>query len=373
MNTWPSTASCDTEKRTSCEEAFSSAPFDGAETHPLISVVIPAYNAAAFLEETLASVLRQSYQYLECLVVDDGSMDATSSIARHASTADDRVRLIRQDNKGVSSARNTGLAAATGQYVLFLDSDDLMTPYALETLLSVLAQHSEAVAAAGLIEYVDTSGTETATPGIMETWGKCAVIVKGRRLLASELRHGQPIPFAAMTTRPLLTIPGAVLCRRSAAVRCGGFDPSLSHAEDWDFAVQLALQGPVIHTDSVVLHYRQWPGQATALATRFHATRQNARVRAKALRLCRVRCDLALPVASGHVAFYLSLCRHSLVEARQCAESRQIERGGGIVLRSIGQAIYAFAFLVLGLYHLARGLLESRLDPQASGRRWEQE
>ena len=94
-------------------------------TQPLISVIIPNYNGAATLDETLTSVRGQSYANLEIILVDDGSRDDSVVRARRHADADPRVRIIRQDNAGVAAARNTGWRAAVGDIVAFVDSDDL--------------------------------------------------------------------------------------------------------------------------------------------------------------------------------------------------------------------------------------------------------
>src|SRR5215218_2770225 len=90
----------------------------------LVSVVIPCYNQAHFLDEAIESVLSQSYTNFEVIVVDDGSEDETARVASGYALEDPRVCLIRQQNRGLAGARNRGLAEARGEYVVFLDSDD---------------------------------------------------------------------------------------------------------------------------------------------------------------------------------------------------------------------------------------------------------
>lgn len=93
---------------------------------PLVSVIIPAYNRARFLPETLNSALSQSISDIECIVVDDGSTDGTHEIAAEFCARDSRVRYLRQENRGPSAARNYGLSEARGKFIQFLDSDDLI-------------------------------------------------------------------------------------------------------------------------------------------------------------------------------------------------------------------------------------------------------
>lgn len=102
----------------------------------LISVIVPAYNAAPFIAETIRSVLAQSYVDVEVIVVDDGSIDETANIAR--SLSDERLQVVSQPNAGVAAARNKGLDLARGAYITFLDADDSMEPTNLEEKLGAL-------------------------------------------------------------------------------------------------------------------------------------------------------------------------------------------------------------------------------------------
>src|SRR6266481_2960226 len=116
---------------------------------PLTSVVIPAYNAELFLERTLRSALRQTHSNLEVIVVDDGSTDKTRVIAEAAAAIDDRVRIISVPNGGVAKSRNIGIAEANGEFVAFLDADDLWHPAKFELQpaaisLKILAFHHAA-------------------------------------------------------------------------------------------------------------------------------------------------------------------------------------------------------------------------------------
>lgn len=105
-----------------------------AETSPLISVVIPAYNAGVYLSDTLQSVLGQDFRDVEVVVVDDGSTDNTRQVVEQFQQTDSRVRYYYQKNSGVSVARNTGIENARGTFVAFLDSDDTYEPAFLQTM-----------------------------------------------------------------------------------------------------------------------------------------------------------------------------------------------------------------------------------------------
>lgn len=100
----------------------------------MISIVVPAYNAAGVIGRCIDTVLRQTYPDFELLIIDDGSTDETAEIVAAKAAQDARIHLIRQENAGVSSARNTGIAAASGELLCFIDSDDTVSANYLETL-----------------------------------------------------------------------------------------------------------------------------------------------------------------------------------------------------------------------------------------------
>ena len=95
------------------------------EIQPLVSVIMPAYNSEKYLGKSIESALAQAYEKFELIIVDDGSKDGTKSIVEQYAKNDIRIKLLEQANQGVSAARNKGLDTATGEYVAFLDSDDL--------------------------------------------------------------------------------------------------------------------------------------------------------------------------------------------------------------------------------------------------------
>ena len=105
---------------------------------PLISVVIPVYNVEKYLKECVDSVLRQTYQSYEIILVDDGSTDRSGKICDRYTDIDSRIQVVHQVNGGLSAARNTGMDHATGEYIYFLDSDDYIEDYALESLMDCI-------------------------------------------------------------------------------------------------------------------------------------------------------------------------------------------------------------------------------------------
>ena len=111
---------------------------------PLVSIIIPCYNQAEYLSETLDSVLAQSYPNWEGVIVNDGSTDKTDEVAGCYCKKDPRFKYVKQENKGLSSARNTGIARSSGEYILPLDSDDIIAPTYLEKIVSYFLSSPEA-------------------------------------------------------------------------------------------------------------------------------------------------------------------------------------------------------------------------------------
>ena len=105
-------------------------------TKALVSIIIPVYNASKYLSDCLDSVLSQSYSQLEVILIDDGSRDDSLSLCRQYAARDERVFVIHQKNGGPGAARNAGLEQATGEYLLFFDSDDLVLPNAIQTMVT---------------------------------------------------------------------------------------------------------------------------------------------------------------------------------------------------------------------------------------------
>lgn len=118
---------------------------------PLISVLIPAYNAEKYIKDTLLSVVDQSWRNIEIIVLDDGSIDGTGDIVR--SFGDERIRYIRQDNGGVGKARNRLLSLASGALVLFVDADDILSPSFIETLYREKERAGASIAASAVIPF----------------------------------------------------------------------------------------------------------------------------------------------------------------------------------------------------------------------------
>lgn len=187
-----------------------------------IGIVIPARNAAPWIAEAIVSVLAQRYRDWILVVVDDGSTDATAELV--SCFTDPRIRLIRQNNAGVSAARNRGCAALEADAVLFLDADDWLGEDALARLAEALAAHPDAVASCGTCGFVP----EDAVFGDPPT-----------RLLCPP--SGDILD--RLLERNLFANGGHVLVRAGIARAAGGFRLGLAYGEDWEFFIRIALRG----------------------------------------------------------------------------------------------------------------------------------
>jgi glycosyltransferase involved in cell wall biosynthesis len=201
-----------------------------SELAPLVSVVIPCYNSARYLAETIESVLAQTYARVEVIVIDDGSTDATHKIAQSYP-----VRYVYQTNRGISAARNTGVAHSRGEYIQFLDHDDRLLPNAIEVGVRFLEKQPECAMAVGEHRYIQADGTEI---------GCSSKHTLGRDHYQELLKHN------------FIETPCSVLHRRSALELTGLFDEKVQGAEDYELYLRTARQSPVITHDVPVAEYR---------------------------------------------------------------------------------------------------------------------
>ena len=129
-------------------------------TEPVVSIVMPCYQNGATLEKTVRSVQAQTVGNWELIAVNDGSSDDTGARLRELADGEPRLRVLEQENGGVSRARNAGLAASRGQWVFFVDADDLLTPDALAVLLALADEETDVVCGAYIMRYIDEGGRE---------------------------------------------------------------------------------------------------------------------------------------------------------------------------------------------------------------------
>jgi glycosyltransferase involved in cell wall biosynthesis len=206
---------------------------------PAVSVVVPLYNKAAYVQLAVESVLAQSFGDLELIVVDDGSTDAGGEIV--ANMQDARVHLIRQANAGVAAARNTGIRAARGRWVAFLDADDTWRLDKLARQLAALGRAPDVVWAAGAFATTARDRTRR-PPDTPDAWFAAADVLKDGLLI---LGAGW------------MLWTGTVMVRRDVLAQLGGFDPILKVGEDVYLWVRLAVQHPrLIYVRTPIAEYR---------------------------------------------------------------------------------------------------------------------
>jgi len=188
----------------------------------MISIVIPTYNRADRLREAIQSVVDQTFSDWELIIVDDGSTDSTEKVV--GSFDDDRIYCFRQENKGVSAARNLGILAARGDLVAFLDSDDRWEPKKLEVQKSFFDSHPDA----------HICQTE-------EIWIRNGVRVNPKK------KHAKPSGWIFKECIPLCCVsPSAVMIRREVFDKVGLFDDSLLSCEDYDLWLRASLYYEIV-------------------------------------------------------------------------------------------------------------------------------
>lgn len=189
--------------------------------HYFISVIIPNYNYSHYLNETVQSVLSQNYSDLECIIVDDGSTDNSREVILELEKKDKRVRSVFKKNGGLSSARNAGIKVAKGDYIAFLDADDLWKPEKLQNQIVCLQKNKDS-------NFVFSNYTGFYPDGRKE-----------------DFKHefGNPDFFDFIRQNPVAGSASSVLIAKTIINKTGYFDESLKSTEDHDYWFRCLLQG----------------------------------------------------------------------------------------------------------------------------------
>lgn len=211
-----------------------------------VSVVIPSYNHGRYLPQAIDSALAQTLPPAEIIVVDDGSSDDTPTVTALYGPP---VHLIQQNNRGLSAARNTGIQAATGEYVAFLDADDLWLPEFLVTLVPLLDADPALGAAHGGCRFIDAAGSPLpqTTTRVVPPSQVHDVLIDGDFFPAH-----------------------AVLARRACLDRVGLFDETLRANEDWDMWLRFSNVYPMAGTPQIIALYRMHGDNMSANLMRMH-------------------------------------------------------------------------------------------------------
>lgn len=208
---------------------------------PKISVVVPTYNAEETILETVDSVLKQTLTDFELIIINDGSTDKTLETLNKVQ--DHRLKVETFENAGVIESRNRGIRLAQGEYISFLDSDDVWKPSKLSEQLQALENHPEAAVAYSWVDYIDVN--------------------------SNFIHHGwhpehQGDVYNEMFQYCFIENGSNILVRREAIATIGEFDPAAAHAEDWDFYLRLAEKFQFACVPQVHILYRTVPNSRSS-------------------------------------------------------------------------------------------------------------
>ncbi|HMR98091.1 MAG TPA: glycosyltransferase [Anaerolineales bacterium] len=214
------------------------------ETFPLVSIIIPNYNHAQYIEDAIHSVLRQTYRNVEIIVVDDGSRDNSREVI---GAFGDTVRAIFQQNQGLSAARNTGITASRGEFIGVLDADDMYEPDFVETLVTALQSQSDADGIYCGYRFVDHVNQPLPQ-------------IEAREIAPEKL-------YWALVDGNFL-VPESMFVRKRCYDAVGLFDTSLRALEDLDMWLRITSRFKVIHTTKILTRHRILPGSMSTDPTR---------------------------------------------------------------------------------------------------------
>lgn len=239
-----------------------------APESPQVSVIVPCWNAARTLPETLASVHAQRFSAWECVIVDDGSPDDCAAIAQSWSARDARFRLVRQPNGGLSAARNRGIHEARGEWLLFLDSDDLIEPAKIASHLARAARSPAMIVYGGCVYFPDgrpdqlTAGRDGSD---LDAMPRCSG--SGEKILS------------VLADRNIMPV-SAPLVPRVLAQQLDGFDVTLTALEDWEFWIRCARAGATFLFDDAPgtrTHIRLHPASMSSDGGRMFSNERQVR------------------------------------------------------------------------------------------------
>ncbi len=205
----------------------------------LVSIIIPAYNQAQYLGEAIQSCLNQTYPNIEIIIVDDGSTDNTREVA--LALKDARIKYLHKSNGGLSSARNAGIRAASGEYLSFLDSDDMFLPEKIRLLMGKIKTEPHLGFVAGHALLIDQQG----------------------KIIPKKFETFLPSPIQNLILGNPFHV-GSVIVKKEWQEKIGYFDENLRSYEDWDFWLRLAIAGCHMEVVPVAVSlYRFHTGQMT--------------------------------------------------------------------------------------------------------------
>lgn len=225
---------------------------------PRVSIIIPTYNCAQYIVQTIESVFAQAYQDYELIVIDDGSTDNTREVLVPYL---DRLIYLYQANQGESVARNVGIQHTRGEYIAFLDSDDWWLPGKLAKQVAALDAHPDVVLTYGYVFVVDNAGNRIAFRGQQQH---------------GDGVQGKALVFERLVVSNFITNPNSVMVRRNALMKTQLFDIDIEWGEDWQLWLQMALQGSFLFLPEELACYRmRRPGRRLEIESSAEFVQQN--------------------------------------------------------------------------------------------------
>ena len=220
-----------------------------------VSVIIPSYNSGKFLNEAIESVVNQTYKNLEIIIVNDGSIDETEKIAKEWQEKDKRIRYLKhQKNRGLGAARNTGIKNSQGEYIAFLDADDIWLPQKIEIQLEKAKKEN--------------------TDLIFTNWyiWDPKNNIKGKAFSSNPIKDKKDL--LKFFIKRNFGNPSTTLLKKSSLEIVGLFDESLKSSEDYDLWLRFCLNGMKIDfTQELLIYSRQHSGQMTVNTYRMRTSR----------------------------------------------------------------------------------------------------
>jgi len=199
---------------------------------------MPVYNAADYLEQSIRSILDQTFSNFELIIVNDGSTDSSATIIERMRALDSRIIVIDlQDNKGISAARNAGIAVARGEFIACMDADDISLPDRFRLQYDFLRANSDVVLVGGMARFIDRHGTLSI--GSDGTGSRHSTV----NLLCFP-------PKIVTAVHPLIMV------RTEALKAIGGYDMNMRVAHDYEMFIRISRLGRIAHIDQSILHYR---------------------------------------------------------------------------------------------------------------------
>ncbi len=213
---------------------------------PLVSVLMPVYNAERYVAEAVESILAQTFGDFELLIIDDGSTDRSRALLGRYAARDGRIRLVSRPNKGLVATLNEGLGLARGELIARMDADDVAMPERLALQVAFLREHPEVVCLGGAVRVIDAAGR--------------ILLVDRPPLDDATLQE------IALTGRPPLIHP-VFMMRRGDLAAVGGYDEDMKQAEDLDILLRLGERGKLAALPDILLKYRMHDCSKTSVYT----------------------------------------------------------------------------------------------------------